>query len=458
FDLKWYVNTVVRRVAPAQGSLVVKVPVLAGESVVTQGVKVKEGFIDIVMGEGQNHFVWNSLMEPVASLQLSAGQNNNFVELWQFELSSLWHVTTSGLLPVKPKPGVSTRHPLWRPWPGEMLEVSVERPQAVEGPTVTVDNVVLEYRPGKRSSESSMQLDIRSSQGGNYRFSLPENAEVQSLKVDGQEQNTPADNSAIILSLHPGFQRADIKWTQEEVIGTRTMTPAVKLQTSPYNIVLEMQVPRDRWSLLVGGPDMGPAMLYWGVLLVIVLLAFLLGRFRKIPVSTWQWLLLGIGMSTVTAIGTIFVVLWFFALARRAEAHRQLSDNVFNLSQLMLVLLTIAALASLLATIPLSLLSSPNMQVTGNGSSAYHLIWYQDHFREALPQGWLISLPIGVYRLAMLLWSLWLVYSLLEWLRWGWGCFSQGGLWRKPGSIKSSSDEKMSVAVKAVADDIGKGE
>jgi hypothetical protein len=30
----------------------------------------------------------------------------------------------------------------------------------------------------------------------------------------------------------------------------------------------------------------------------------------------------------------------------------------------------------------------------------------------------------------MLGWALWLAYSLLDWLRWGWGCFAANGLWR----------------------------
>jgi len=34
-----------------------------------------------------------------------------------------------------------------------------------------------------------------------------------------------------------------------------------------------------------------------------------------------------------------------------------------------------------------------------------------------------------VYRVAMLAWALWLALALLRWLRWGWTCFSEGGLW-----------------------------
>ena len=31
----------------------------------------------------------------------------------------------------------------------------------------------------------------------------------------------------------------------------------------------------------------------------------------------------------------------------------------------------------------------------------------------------------------MLVWSLWLAWALLNWLKWGWSCFAANGLWRK---------------------------
>jgi hypothetical protein len=31
----------------------------------------------------------------------------------------------------------------------------------------------------------------------------------------------------------------------------------------------------------------------------------------------------------------------------------------------------------------------------------------------------------------MLIWSLWLAISLLNWLKWGWECFSNDALWKK---------------------------
>jgi len=31
----------------------------------------------------------------------------------------------------------------------------------------------------------------------------------------------------------------------------------------------------------------------------------------------------------------------------------------------------------------------------------------------------------------VLIWALWLVICLIKWLKWGWGCFIEGGIWKK---------------------------
>ena len=72
-----------------------------------------------------------------------------------------------------------------------------------------------------------------------------------------------------------------------------------------------------------------------------------------------------------------------------------------------------------------------DMPVQGMGSSNGRLIWYVDRVEGALPTPAILSLPVLVWRIAMLLWSLWLVSALLAWLQWGWQAFADGGLWRK---------------------------
>jgi hypothetical protein len=70
------------------------------------------------------------------------------------------------------------------------------------------------------------------------------------------------------------------------------------------------------------------------------------------------------------------------------------------------------------------------MMVMGNGSSAWDLRWFADRIDALPPRCTVISLPLLAYRLAMLAWALWLAFSLLGWLRWGWEGFATGELWR----------------------------
>src|SRR3712207_673392 len=71
------------------------------------------------------------------------------------------------------------------------------------------------------------------------------------------------------------------------------------------------------------------------------------------------------------------------------------------------------------------------MQIQGNGSTPWCLEWFQDRSDTSLPMPWVLSVPLLVYRVAMLAWALWLALSVLGWLKWGWSAFSAGGLWLK---------------------------
>jgi hypothetical protein len=257
---------------------------------------------------------------------------------------------------------------------------------------------------------------------------LPEGATVKEITIDGAKQ-TVQDMSPLMIPIRPGKQSIRVKWSTDEGIKIIEHTPVPTLSTPTTNLVIALALPADRWPLFVGGPSMGPALLYWGVLIVIILIALLLGRVKFVPVTTLQWLLLGVGMSTINIPGSLVVVVWFFLMALRGQKS---PDNYIahNSLQVFLVLLTVLAAHSLLTAIPQGLLASPQMQITGNGSTDALLQWFQDRSDQHIPSGWVISLPIWVYRVVMLLWSLWLVFAVLKWAPWAWQSFSSGKVWK----------------------------
>jgi hypothetical protein len=143
-----------------------------------------------------------------------------------------------------------------------------------------------------------------------------------------------------------------------------------------------------------------------------------------------QWILLGIGFSTFSWLALAFVVAWLFALDWRARGPRIASSAWFDLAQIALVALTLVALVCLAAAIPQGLLGTPDMHVAGGGSSAQSLRWFVDRSTDALPDARAISVPLWVYKVAMLAWALWLANAVIGWLRYGFAAWSNGGYWR----------------------------
>ncbi|OUS02270.1 hypothetical protein A9Q90_09435 [Gammaproteobacteria bacterium 54_18_T64] len=436
-DVDWELITTVRRIAPQQGSINLRIPLLPGESVVSQNMLIEDHHVVLSFKSKQRQIQWRSVLEPTEKLSLSAPQTTQWVERWSVVASPRWHITGEGIPNLKAEATTRQANQRWWPWPGETLGLQAVEPQPVPGPNTTIESIALDYRPGKRNADVELKLKIRTSLGGDYRFKQPPGGELQSMHIDGIEQTRPRKEQYVVIPLHPGLQTIDLKWQLPSGISLRTLTPSFTLPTAANNINLKIHLPRGRWPLLLSGPDIGPAMLYWGVLAVIIGIAIALGTCVQhlqlsIPLKTWHWLLLAIGMSTVNMVGSLPVVAWFFAMEARRRYNPAAPSKLFNLMQIGLIGLSLVALLSLFFTIPQSLLSSPNMQITGNGSGAYLYQWYQDHSSDSLPNAWVFSLPLWVFRLTMLLWSMWLVFALLNWIKWGWQCLSAGKLWDNP--------------------------
>jgi hypothetical protein len=123
---------------------------------------------------------------------------------------------------------------------------------------------------------------------------------------------------------------------------------------------------------------------------------------------------------------------WLLALGWRGR-HRSeaLGATLFNVLQMAIVGWTLAALGILAVSLYQGLLGTPEMQVLGNGSISSLLRWFTDRCDPTLPTALMVSVPLLVYRGAMLAWALWIALALLHQLRWGRGAFTTGGGWRK---------------------------
>lgn len=429
--IDWQVRTRIKRLSQADAAAVLSIPLLPGERPTTLGIQIREGRVQINLPPEQPQLEWLSVLEQSDRIELKAAETGDFVEVWRLQAAPIWHIEAAGIPVIHHYDPVGDWTPEWRPWPGETLILAISRPVGVAGQITTIDQSTLRLQPGERLSDVRLELAVRSSRGTDHTLTLPATAELVEVLINDRSQPLQLREGKLTLPLTPGSQRIVVHWREPQGITRWYRTPIVDLGSDSVNSHIVLTLPHDRWTLLAGGPTLGPAVLFWGLLLVIALAAVALGRYSGTPLGAWQWLLLGVGLSQSTPLAALAVVGWLVLLGRRERLSDAIGNTAFNLLQVLLVILTLAALAALAEAIQQGLLGAPEMQITGNGSSAYELKWYQDRSGTVLPQAWTVSVPMLVYRLLMLAWALWLAFALLRWLGWGWHCFSHGGLWRR---------------------------
>jgi len=429
--LTWQVDTTIDRVTPIGSPVVINVPLLADESVTTPGLHVDQGHALINMSAEQRRISFASTLKIVPAIKLTAPRAVPWTETWLLDASPIWHCDLEGIAVVHHQNRGGQWQPQWQPWPGEKVSINVHRPKALEGQVLTVQKADLALAPGQRFSRGDLTLNINTSRGGQHVVELPPKANLQDVQVDGRSLPVRQDGQWVTVPLHPGMQTVAISWHQLTPFKALFQVPLIKIGLAAVNAKVSLKMPQNRWILLAGGPRWGPAVLFWSYLVVILMAAFGLGRLTLTPLKTWQWILLGLGLTQIPAALTLIIVGWLLALGLRDQRPMPSHWLGFNVLQLGLIIFTVAALAALFAAVKAGLIGQPDMQIQGNGSSSWLLNWTQDRIDESMPCPWVLSLPIWSYRVLMLAWALWLAYALLGWLKWGWQCYVKDGVWRK---------------------------
>ncbi|AVP98514.1 hypothetical protein C7S18_15555 [Ahniella affigens] len=429
FDLDWTVYTSVDRIAPQEGAFSVTLPLLAGERVLDANVQIKDGIITLPFADGQFTVSFESRLDAVPSLELDAPSLNERAEVWVISASPTWNVLVGGMPGVYPGDPESLFE--YYPLPGERLNVQVTRPEAVPGGTIAFDNVSVQSRFAKRSVEHDLNLQWRATQGGQHGIVLPEGAEVLSVTINGSLLNLRPDKGVLRVPITPGNGTIAVTWRHlDQGAGLSMQTPVVDLRAPASNLSLGMSIPEDRWLIAARGPALGPAVLYWGELLVMLLLAYALSRLARTSIKLHEWILLGVGFSTVSWFALFVFAAWLYAIDWRKRLQPAGWFWKFDLIQLGLLMLTLFAVIALFAALNTGLIGQPDLHVISRGYGANDLKWFADLSDTLLPQGYAWTLPIWLYRTLMLAWALWMSWSLVRWGKAAMAAFLHEGAWQ----------------------------
>ena len=420
-------TTVTRSSIAARSPIEIVLSLLEGEIVTDELVENDGVHMKIRLDSGEDRFVLNSRLNPSKSISMTAAVDVPWAESWSFRPSDFWHLSYAGLAPVKSKGSVT----LFKPRPGESLQVTLSQPKPVAGNSVTVTSAKMATAVSSRYRESSLALEVLASLGDTARVLLPEGATVKRIEINGSPKPVPQSN-VVSLPIDPGKGRFRVDWLDQVSLGSDFRGPSIEVSTPLRNVHNSVDFPSNRWVLLIGGPGMGPGILTWGIILVVIAVSIALTRIPNFPLRPVDAVLLSLGVTLANLEIVLLLAVWFLAIwYRREHPPSPTKSERYIATQCLFALLSLVAILALVVSVPRALLGRPEMEVFGLGSSAHEFFWFNDSTDGSLPVPWIFSLPLWVYHVLMVGWGFWLAFALVRWVRTAWAVMSQPVLWPK---------------------------
>ena len=436
-------QNILRPLFKFDGSATLTVPLLKEEKVIT---KLSDEIIQSIVNENKlvlslndnANFSWQSIIKPEDFNNLVASQD--YFENWHFYLSDNWVGN------FEPKIKNSHYNQLdyyavksWTPWPGEQLKIKIEAPQFEKGRTMAIQEEKYDTVWSGSGAKINVSAKLVNTLSADLIGEIDENLKINNIYLNGGNLNYRLEKNKLSITIPPGEHNLNIQGNYNKSAWGMVDMPKINWQVESSNI--EHTLKHDGvWVLWAGGSSIHPSTLFWGIILAIAVISFYLNKTNLFPLKTIGLFLFFAGI-TQGFYNTNWLVLifiygaWLAAFGYRAKYYQfEEGKNrfLFNLYQLFLVLFSLIIVPSLFNVINSSLLQgTPNMYMIGINSHFNNIYWYG--FTQSKP--WILATPIWVFKTLMLLWSVWLAWTMIGLAKWMWIAFSRGGYWASASKI-----------------------
>lgn len=419
FGTQWELTTQVIRHAPQTGAITTKIPLLSFEKPLSLTDNIRDGMMQIALSTNEYSKQWNSSLASASRFELVASDNPAISEVWKILVFPNWNIQIGGVPAVMPE--TFDRKDFWvyeyYPRANEKLSFQITQPIAVEGESVAITSVEQQFNLGKRKLTNQLDIHYRATRADQIQIQLGQ-SELQQLKHDGELVNLGQVEGHLSIPVKPGEHHLSLVLGIKQPVEFLSQLSGPDIGLPYSNLSSQVRVPENRWLLAVSGPGYGPAVIYWGELIFFLLLAVGLSRLSFSPLNYWQWLLLGLGMSTFSWPAMGLVSAWLLISEWRRQRRELVT--IKPLASWAILLSSVIAVLTLVAAVPFGLLQTPDMGVVGNASYNQLLYWFLDHGENSLGDINIYTAPIWVYKGLMLLWATWLSFSLVRWIGWIW--------------------------------------
>ena len=444
---KWKVRTTITPLLQVPGNKVtsLNVQLLNGENPLNSELQVVDGKVQVSMSN--TAFFWESNLSPTDKLILENKDKNN-LENWTVYNENNWLYSYKGISPISSY-GDNKYKTInsWSMWPNEKVVLELSLPTALKGQGTNVENLQIKTDWATDPIQYDASFSINTSMGGRYIVKFEDKAtESINVVVNGVNVQEKIKDGQLPLDLLAGNNKIRVQFkTGESKI--YHVAPSIKFETPVTNAIFKENL-SGRWLLYASGGDVRPAVLLWGILCTLFIVAGILSKTTKTPLGFISWLLLLLGLSQTSLLSVLIAVGWLVGFSFRDKLLQSTKNgdsidaNKFNTVQTGLGLLTGVGLITLISMVGAGLLSKPEIFVSGLGSNANYLYWYIQSWDGVTKTPSTLTLPLSAYHGMMLVWAVWLAFSLMSWLKWMWREYSKGGYWMNEVKAEPSTEIK----------------
>ncbi|MBX7144310.1 MAG: hypothetical protein K1X79_07645 [Oligoflexia bacterium] len=410
------VITSVRRIGNTREPYHARIPMLPGEQVTSEQVSVENEQVLVSFAAGAESVQYMSSMPFQAELQLRASNTDRLSEEWRIQCSTVLACSYEGLTPTSSAMGVS-RMLTWNPFPAEEVKLHATALSSVSGEHITVDSLTHELHWGTGIAEGVVTTALRLTEQSQFSLGLPAEAQLVKAQLDNGNAAYTVVGSQVSLLMSPGAHNLELRYRVPFSPGFKESTPALSINTVGHNVTTRILPSSDRWLLWTSSDGWGPSVLFWSKLLVVLFICLALHRAGLLNGSRVGAGLLGIGLASLPMLWVGVPIIWL-VLVHRSDLYAKLTKNAnARLRAGILIVATVLGANFLYHIVEMGLVLEPPMLVVGNQSTSSKLQWLFDHTGTAIPQPWLISLPLWAWRAFAIVWATWLVLAFVTWLR-----------------------------------------
>ncbi len=425
------VITRVTRVAPYTGELTVRIPLLPEELVSTSGLLVEDTHMVVNLKSSAQTFLWESKLNLGPTLTLTAPSIAERSERWSIQGSDFWSFNHDGIVPID----TGDNHTTFIPLSNEVLQVELQQQTPVPGKSITVERITTSHSVNDQTTTTQLNLNILASQPGDLSLTLPDDASIEGFVFAGVFQALPSSNK-VLLPVQSGRHTYSLDWETNNGASILYKPDTVSLSQSAINAKTSIRFTDNRWILWLAGSSLGGTVAFWSILIGVLFAAIAFSKIPGVVLTTRDAVILAVGATLVNLSLLVYVGIWFLAIWLKSRVPDEVSRRwLYQVGQILLCVVTFAAVITVIFAIPSALTNDPNMYVMGYQATADYFVWFSDEITESLTTPWVLSLPKWTYSVLILLWAMWLVFALLKWLRIWWQTLKTPVLWASGESV-----------------------